>query len=818
MSYVLIDTPRTSWYFDEDSHRLLGEHDKLTGFASALGVSIGRITSASRAQSLITVILDAFFNPFLPSPAHSRGVGPYFDKQGNRIEIRQSDLTVLMNGVPRGWSHLLLWEPTHKAGAGVMYQKGPSTKNFMDTVVAGFPEYNPATEGQEGVPADGRDPQTNTLPVADSSGAGSGTFSTTTLNFYGSVWTIEAGVLKRDGTPFLNETSVNGLLVLTNDGHGMAGTHLFYRRTDNSWYFFSPGNLGSLYSTVDDPRDAPAGNPGTFFDWQAANVTSTANSNVLTGISTAEYNTLLAGMWVIFIKGSDMVRGTLQSPGAPYPSVGVSSPAALGTGTGLFHVKYVTQGSEAGNVYRWLGSSWSRMLDNSVMDRYLYGKVIPRSYVARIRTKLGGGSIELEDINGNPLPCRLSMTGTLVVNNIPLIQAAINALPVGATGFTLPDTLLPGAGILYIDRNNFELTAVGETKGLWTPRGCAYAGLQWMPGRTGGKVTSMTLKGNYFPNDHGMNWQEGASIGQYAVVGGGIVPFTDTTYNGLYYGMAIQFGPGASGARVSNVWIHDFASDIQSTFCDDNWYSNPHVRLAAPIMDYTGWGIAHNDCVGGGCEDADVISTYAKDAFEGFKSRGPVIYRRNNGTNCIMASNNSQMRMESNRFIWTPNSFVAESYPSPHNSTIIIVRAIANGFGDLGTVVTDNRIEVQGYTYKGTATIGGISCGDDNFTVKPRIESAIHIAPNYNPAVQSTLVDNGTSSFPYHSGAIAVNAAKTEIGNIAVTGTSPHHDNWAGNWQFAAIRATHGSNLIPGTTRTTACDAHPGHGLDMDLW
>jgi hypothetical protein len=822
--YLVIDLPASILYVDATTKERLAEYDKHTRYAStdAEG-SLGRLTQ-SAAQTVIAALLED--EVFTPTTDGYRGIGPVIDKQGNSYRIVLPQCDVLKNETTvDGWAYELNWCATHNSGAGVVYQHGPFTKNWMATITGVYPEYDPADEGETGVPADGRLPFDNSLPPTDSADE----TEATTVNFYGSVWTRGAAVgsdfkVLRDGVPFLDQVCVGFLTYDT--GSGLA---LYWVDSDDDWFQFSPGNARLYLGNGADPRiPIIPGDPGDFFDWEATGVSATASSNILTGISTPEYNTLEVGMPLIFIKDESLVRGsTTRGPGGMFPNLFAANPSSLGSGS-AGQVKYVLAGGSfggynynAGDVAQCEGgTTWYRKLDNPAgrIDRYIYGKTLPRSLHLRVKTLLGGGSIEFEGEGAAALTSQQTTTGTLVVNNIPLIQAAIDGLTGGTPGFQLPDVLLPGAGVLYIDREDFELTAVSEDAGIWTPRGCAYAGVQWGVGVTGGRLSSMTFKGNYLDNDHGMNWEEGPSTGLW--VSGSPSPVTDFSIpQQFYHGSCAVFQQSASGAVVSNVWFHDYPQALSSLFCDDNWYQGIHARGTAPQMDYTAWLVSHGDCVGGGCEDGDFVFTYSTKAAEAFKSR-TCTYRRNNFTNGALANNNSQVLYEDNSFLWTADSHVAESYQSPSDFTVQISKNIGGGYADLGVVVRNNYIEVEDYTYKGVCTRGGIEVNTDTFAVRPRFENVTHVCVDYHSGVTSATVDSGTSELTYKSGAIALDVKKSDlVGTFTCTGLSPHHSNWGGAWNQAAFRATHGSARLSGQTFVTSCDGH-GHGDpgDWEVW
>jgi hypothetical protein len=662
------------------------------------------------------------------------------------------------------------------------------------------------------------DPITGAPPAAKSA---NGTEGSTVVFPGGVTWTL--GVATAEGFEALREGVRFSTASVKTGGYLVHGDKIYFQNALNEWWYVS-GDNSLAFHGMTDPRTTTGGS-GTFFDWQVS-VNLTQGSNIISGIPTAEYNSIEEGHWLIGMKPIGLVRGALRTdkgPGGSYPNRSVANFASLWTGSTLSEVKYLTS---TGEVYRWDGGQWVRMLDNGRIDRYIYSLVLARSYHGRVSQKLGGGQVAIVDRDGNPLACQRSVSGaTLVVNNIPIIQEEIDALAPGAAGYELPTMLLPGAGVVTIDRNNFELLGFNETtSGVWTPRGVTYAGVQWLANRTGGKLRNMTWKGNYLVEDHGMNWAEGPNDGLW--VAGNPSPVTDFNIpQANYHGSCATFNAGASGALVERVWFHDYPNALSSAFCDDNWYKFVHVRLAAPQMDYTGWMVSHNDCVGGGCEDADIVSTYSMKALEAFKSRGPtpstpITYRRNSLVNGVLACNNSGMRIESNRFRWTADSHVAESYQSPHDWTVQISKNIANGFADQGVWVVDNEVRVEAYVYKGAATRGGIEVNTPDIAVMPRIESARHISVDYNSAVTSASVDNGTSSLTYPSGALAMNVAHCQVGSVICDGLSPHHFNWSGGWNQAAIRATNGSQTLSGFgIRRADPRSLALHGAeDIDFW
>lgn len=811
--YVLVDLPSAVHYVDTLTRVRAAEYDKETGYATVGDEDIGRFTSLAAAQVEIIERLNVVFVPDPSSPAHSTGVGPYKDKQGNTYAVELPGYNIIKNGVENvGWGFKLLWEPTHASAAGVMYHHGPAknpTNTLWYATTPGTPAYNPADEGQTGASADGRHPQTNAVPVSDSASNTSGA----SVNFYGSTWTVASDVLKRDGTPFQSQTDVDYALVYTETRTGL-GSKLFWLTNGGDWYYFTPGNGQAYYGTV-DPRDAGLPSSGVFLDWQTT-ATLTQGSDVISAIPTTEYNTLAVGDWVFGLKPTSLTRGVLRTdkgPGGSFPIGSAANFASLGSGS-LDQLKYTTND---GLVYRCLGgSSWQYYGDNGYAgDRYLYAQVLARSLHGKIAQKLGGGSVRIVDVDGNPLASQRTVVGAaFMVNNIPRLQAEIDALAGGATGYQLPNLLLPGAGVLTLNRANFELTAAAEAAGFFTPRGLAYVGVQFTPfAAAGSKVTSMTFKGNYFSNDHSANWIEGPSRG--LLFQGSEQPTTDYVRNqGNHHGSCIQVGQSCDGAIISDAWFHDYPNAVASTFVSDVWVRRPHVRATAPFMDYTGWMIGLNDQVGGGCEDADIVSTYSMKALEGFKSRGSgsaftggIIFRRNTVTNGVMACNNSHMFMQDNNFTWTANSHAAGSYQSPSDFTIQISKNIAGGFTDTGVVVDGNTINITGYTYKGVCTKGGIEVNTDTIVIPPRIDRISHTCPNYDAAVQTTIVDSGTTSTTYISGCRALNVAKSVIGTVTTSGTS-----W-GAGTSVSVYGSNGSTRIPGTTITTSPNAN-----DVVIW
>jgi len=146
------------------------------------------------------------------SPDHSRGQGPFTAKQG-RVFVIGDNNVVYIDGQPTaGWGTMLLWEKAHRNGQGAMYHKGPSTHRYMwyDPVNPNlWPEYDPASRGLQGTVAEGRDPETNALPPADSA---NNTYDIA-ATFATSIWTRGAAsgqdfALLRDGVPFLVTTPV----------------------------------------------------------------------------------------------------------------------------------------------------------------------------------------------------------------------------------------------------------------------------------------------------------------------------------------------------------------------------------------------------------------------------------------------------------------------------------------------------------------------------------------------------------------------------------------------------------------------------------
>jgi hypothetical protein len=826
MTYTVATIGQRTLFVDDTTKRRLAEYDGLTGFASVEGVDVGRFSDPTDAQTEIASILGGTPGVDTSSPDNSTGVGPFVDKQGNTYRVDPLNYNVWFNeSQVLGWAYKLCWKRDHNGGAGVMWQHGPAknpTHTLWYATRSGFPVYDPTDEGEVGATTAGLHPHDNSAPPTDSADE---TFGVT-VNFYDAVWTRGSAsgsdfIVLRDGVPFLTEVCVNFLVY--DDGDGAA---LYWVDSDDIWYEFSPGNGRLLLGLDADPRDGPPPPPSdTWFDWEVtANLTS--GSNIISGIPATEWGTLEVGMWLIAENDSSLLRGVLRTDkglGGSFPSVGVANVGSLGSSS-AGTLKYITSNGECYKCNG--GTSWTRVVDVSREQNYYYGMVLARSYHGRIKTILGSGSVEMCDVGGTNLNAQRSATGVrLVVNNIPTAQAFIDALADGATGYELPNLLLPGAGALhvrretspgvYAARSNFELTAVSETAGFWSPRGVAAACMQALPNGTSVTFSNLSLHGNYDFDNHSANWEEGPSTGLYHSSNPN--PTTDEFQSQQnHHGFAIQHNPGCHGGRCDNVWTHDYPAHLVNGFCDDVWYNNIKIRQDAPQMTYTGWSAWHADGSGGGLENSDIRSAYSLKGPEGFKHQ-TLTWRNNYCENVIFAVNNAQVTMTNNTIVWKVDSQFAESYQSPHDAIVQISKNIGGGFADLGVVVDGLTITLENFVYKSCATKVGVEVNTDTIAIPPRITNLTFTAPDA-VSTAGASVDNGTSALAYLSGCRALNAAKSLIGNVTTQGRSPRYSNVA-QAQWSSIRMTNGSTLIGGTTRTTDPDFVTLHGFqDIDHW
>lgn len=799
MTYLVVDFPTSVQYIDETTKQRLAEYDKQTRFGSVGADSAGRFDNEIAAGAYIAGLLDAPSD--VSSADGSTGVGPYTDHLGNTYQVRLPDCTVLKNspdggltGEEVGWSHKLLWKRAHQGGAGAMYQRGPFTKRWMRTV-SGFPEYDPADEGQTGVPSDGRNPHDNSLPPSDSA---DGT-EATTVNYYGSVWTIVGGKVHRDGTQFLDEDADTFLTFDPDDGFGLS----LYWDDAGNWSRFNPAAGIGANARVDlganDPRDGTP--PVVLGDFVADESTGnfTAGSSTITGVPTDFWNQLEVGMKLMGESDASLVRGSLTGSakglGGSFPTVGVGSVGALGSAS-AGTLKYLTTN---GQVYECQGgSTWVNIYtDYGRLNNYNYALVLARGYEGQILSLPSTGTVVCN------VAAQRTVTGAKIgVNNIPILQDILDALT-SETSYELPGVMLPGAGCLYIDRPNFTLRCASVDGGFKSYRGLTEACAQVIAFNESVFIENMTWVGKLEANCHSANW---ATLSSNGING---TPVTDAARDGgSHHGRALQWSQGCNNGGLNNVWIKDYWNGCIATFCNDVWFDGLHGRITGggKQMEYTGWWAWHADTGGGGIRNSDIVSTYSCKGVEAFKSHG---YQCFNTVleNCIVALNNAAGRVGPNVDIeFTADSSVAESYQSPHDAIIQGNKNISGGFADLGIVIDGVNVVQSGYCYKSCATHLVININPDTMTVQPIVTNITSSAPDAISTAGAS-VDNGTSGEAYRSGHRVTECMKTRIGNITATsGRSPNYSAGGGAFNVGTIYGSHGSSFIPGTTRTTDPD------------
>jgi len=701
------------------------------------------------------------------------------DRFGDTWMIDLSNNVVYKNGVgTSAWASCLLM------ANDIVTHKGVGIRIWMKETVRGSDAYIPWNS-----PGNGQaDPYTG---AAWATRSPNGTRGTSVVFPDGQTWTRGASTAEgfealREGLRFQGSSAVE--YVIYND-------RLYWVDNTGNWWLFGglqdgSGAMNALaYYGTRDPTQPPI-QPGGPLRYIVTTGSIPLGSYRLT-VPAAAYADFLVGDYVIVEITSAMGRGSGIGPGGSYPMTSFANSGALPNASGQtpatrFWTRdngHVWECRNDGSGNYWWDNDW-----NNTINRYLDSLVIARSIHARIRSKNAGNELWLEDFNGNLISCQVGMTNTNVyLNVIPILTDIINALPGGATGYDMPAGQYPGAGILWINRNNFILTASGMTSTeFFSPKGVVPVGVSAMPGIHDVQFKDFRITSNNYRNSnndpdwYGLNFSDGAPTLPWPTFGTfiGINDYSD--YNTRRTSTIPQgvCGYQNTNGLVERVWVHNYFNQMFGTSYCNNWVTrNSKGTIDCKSNGYDGWGCGHYNSDNSGMQDCELTSTYSAAGTEQFVSQTG-FFIRCTLTNFNMSLNNAGLCLiEDCTQILTKDSCFPYSYHSPFQPCLNANANIGAQYAALGNTIRRHTIRQLDYVRGGCVTKTGINVQDNVQNV--RIEGAYQIAPDYNAAVESYPIDSDGSQGRYPSGsrALEANGQNLAIGGFAVDGLSPQHYN-----------------------------------------